>query len=255
MHKNSTNLLILGRTSDYLPSCQSTNDIAAEMLSTKNPIDGHVVWTTDQTAGKGQRGNTWESEPGKNLLLSIILYPKFLNASNQFLLTMAISLGVRDAIQFLIPNKEVLIKWPNDIYVENYKIAGILIENTLKNSNLDQSIVGIGSNVNQRDKLHEHATSIATELGSEVEINDYFQLLLKNIEVYYLKLRSGKESYLKSIYYRKMLWYQEEKLFSSGEKYFHGTILGVNNEGKIQISTEEGIRSFGLKEIKFIINR
>lgn len=255
MHKNSTNLLILGRTSNYLSSCQSTNDIAAGLSQTKNLMDGHVVWTTNQTAGKGQRGNTWESEPGKNLLLSIVLYPKTLDTSNQFLLTAAVSLGVCETIKSFIPDKEIFIKWPNDIYVEKFKIAGILIENMLKNGKIDQAIVGIGSNINQSCRLHTSATSIFLETNKEIEIEEYYFRLLQNIEAFYLKLRAGKHSYLKSVYYRKMLWYQEERLFQTENKFFHGTILGVNNEGKLQVSTEEGIKAFGLKEISFVIDR
>ncbi|MCX2745074.1 biotin--[acetyl-CoA-carboxylase] ligase [Mangrovivirga sp. M17] len=255
MHKNSTNLLILGRTSNYLPSCQSTNDIAAGLSQSKNLMDGHVVWTTNQTAGKGQRGNTWESEPGKNLLLSIVVYPKSLDAGNQFLLTAAISLGVHETIKSFVPDKDVYIKWPNDIYVGKLKIAGILIENMLKNGNIDQAIIGIGSNINQSHGLHPSATSLYLETNKEIEIEEYYMRLLQNIEAFYLKLRAGKSSYLKSLYYRRMLWYQEENLFQSGDKFFHGTILGVNNEGKLQVSTEEGIKAFGLKEISFVINR
>ena len=127
----------------YINQTDSTNSWL------KQHSDCDVVWTTWQTAGRGQAGNSWESEQGKNILLSLRLRKPNVTVSSQFLLTMAISLAVQDVVAKQLSDLSVTIKWPNDIYVGNDKICGILIENTIANGTIEESIVGIGLNVNQ----------------------------------------------------------------------------------------------------------
>lgn len=124
-------------------SCASTN---SEMQSDAN--HGDALMAIEQTAGRGQRGNSWEAEPGRNITLSLMLRPDNLPATRQFEVSEAVALGVADLLDGLgIDN--VKVKWPNDIYVGNNKICGILIENTLAGTMIVRSIAGIGLNVNQ----------------------------------------------------------------------------------------------------------
>jgi len=116
------------------------------LLKQNNIAEGTVVSTFNQTKGRGNANNNWLSEADKNLSISIIYKPKFLLAKQQFYLNMAICLGIIDALK---PTAQFTIKWPNDIYYKNYKVAGLLIENTLIGENLKHSVIGIGLNVNQ----------------------------------------------------------------------------------------------------------
>ncbi|MBL7883411.1 MAG: biotin--[acetyl-CoA-carboxylase] ligase, partial [Bacteroidia bacterium] len=139
--------LFVGQNSIHLQSVDSTNSYATEMLRQISLPDGTLFYSFNQQNGRGQRGNEWESEPMKNVALSYVLYPKFMDANKQFLLTKVIALGVADLLTAIFKNEsivaEVKVKWPNDIYVNNQKIAGVLIENTIRDSLVQSSIVGI----------------------------------------------------------------------------------------------------------------
>ena len=129
-----------------LPVTASTNSWVAANSDTL--AHGDIVMAVEQTAARGQRGNTWEATPGLNLTLSMLLRPEGVEAARQFDISRAVALGTAEMLQELL-EQEVLIKWPNDIYVGDRKIAGILIENTLTGRLIDRSIAGIGVNINQ----------------------------------------------------------------------------------------------------------
>ena len=120
-----------------------------QLIKNTEVAEGTVVLAKEQTSGRGQVNNTWESSYGDNLLMSIVLYPEFLHAGNQFLLSKFVSLAIVDFLSYYLEN--VTIKWPNDIYVGNKKIAGVLIENSLRGAFISSSVVGIGLNVNQTE--------------------------------------------------------------------------------------------------------
>lgn len=126
-----------------IDTCPSTN----AAIDREAP-HGFALMAREQTAGRGQRGNSWEAEPGKNITLSLMLRPEGIAATAQFAISEAVALGVADAVVEL-GVKEVAVKWPNDIYVGDRKIAGILIENSLNGPMISRSIAGIGLNVNQ----------------------------------------------------------------------------------------------------------
>src|SRR5690606_3030658 len=113
----------------FLPECHSTNDIALNLVRQREANEGSIVITDHQTKGKGQRGNTWKSQPGQNLMFSLVFRPDFMDISEQFYLNMAVSNSIRRLLQDYVPNIEV--KWPNDLIVSDFgKMGGILIENT-----------------------------------------------------------------------------------------------------------------------------
>lgn len=133
----------------HVDTCPSTMSYAAALPEGETP-HGTVVIAREQTAGRGQRGNSWESEPGANLTFSLILRPQQWPAARQFELSMAVAVGVCRALRrALPPDADVRVKWPNDIYAGNRKMVGILIENTISGSLITRSIAGIGINVNQ----------------------------------------------------------------------------------------------------------
>lgn len=129
----------------WLDSCGSTNDALTEIDGADH---GTVAVCRRQTAGRGQRGNKWESEPGKNLTFSILLCPD-IEARSQFEMSMLVSLAVADFIDAVLGRRAAKVKWPNDIYVADGKICGILIENRLSGTMLERAVAGIGINVNQ----------------------------------------------------------------------------------------------------------
>ena len=135
---------------EWLDSCASTNSVLAGCADAPA---GLVIATREQTAGRGQRGNTWEAQPGANLTFSLLLRPAAIPAARQFELSMIVSLAIVDTVDAVLEDAgcplRAEIKWPNDIYVADRKICGILIENTLTGRSIDRSIVGIGLNVNQ----------------------------------------------------------------------------------------------------------
>src|ERR1700752_298971 len=140
--------LFVGKNAIWLKETPSTNLSAYEMLSMNRLPEGSAVLAKFQTKGKGQFGTQWESEKEKNILASFVFYPGFLEPKELFMLNQAIALGVYDCVKQVV-KKKVSVKWPNDIYVGDKKIAGILIENSITFSDVNYSIAGVGLNVNQ----------------------------------------------------------------------------------------------------------
>ena len=134
-------------TKFYIKETDSTNNLIRKMMQDENLPEGFLVYTDFQTAGKGQPGNTWESEAGKNLLFSIVLYPHEIPIHEQFVLSEIASLSIKNILAKYTDG--ISVKWPNDIYWNDRKIAGILIENSLKKNEINYSIIGIGLNINQ----------------------------------------------------------------------------------------------------------
>ena len=248
MYKILANLGFKSNTVHYLPSCHSTNEIAANLLA-QGVKEGEIIITDEQTAGKGQRGNFWESDPFLNLTFSLILKPDFLPLANQFRLTQAISVSLASIIQAQIPNI-VKIKWPNDIYVDDKKIAGILIQNTLKGKEIENSIIGIGLNVNQIDFSTSNASSLKIFGKKKIILNDLLNDLLREIFENYNDLKKGNHRNVTSAY-KKLLYKINVEEYFVAENKFKGAILGTDPLGRMQIKTDVGVRSFQNKEVRF----
>ena len=150
MQNNTFSALFVGQKTVKLKEIDSTNNYLKNLLSNYEPVaEGTVIMADYQFAGRGQHENKWQSKAGENLTFSIYLKPNFLHPNLQFYLNKSISLGVSDCITQLI-QEDCYIKWPNDIFVNNSKIGGILIENTLRGNLLKDSVIGIGLNINQK---------------------------------------------------------------------------------------------------------
>ena len=133
----------------HFKTLESTNQHLHNLLNEGVDIVNNIVVTDFQTSGKGQGKNVWQSEDGKNLLFSIALDMSFLKAENQFLLTQMVSVTMINVLKKYLPEESLFIKWPNDIYFKDKKIAGILIKNEIKGMMMGTSIIGIGLNINQ----------------------------------------------------------------------------------------------------------
>lgn len=246
---NSENKII------HLNSCDSTNNYAKELLAKSEPTEGTVIITDKQTNGKGQFGNNWISKDYKNLTFSIILKPTFLKPIQQFYLSKIISLA---SIQTLneFTDEEFKIKWPNDIYYKNKKIAGILIENTITREKIIDSIIGIGININQTfENELNFAISLAQILQTEINKEKILLLLLKNYQKFYLLLKNNKIKIIDSLYSKSLLGIDKKRKFinSTTKEEFYATIKGVNTIGQLHLLTNGQNEFYNLKEIKWII--
>ncbi|MDR1199126.1 MAG: biotin--[acetyl-CoA-carboxylase] ligase [Prevotellaceae bacterium] len=234
---------------------ESTNDLAHAAINSKES-NGTVFAADSQTKGRGQRSNTWESEPSKNLTFSIVLYPDFLKADEQFLLSKAISVATVDLLnEYGLPAK---IKWPNDIYAGDKKITGILIENNIIGNRIASSIIGVGLNVNQRIFVSDapNPTSIAIELGREFDRKIMLERLLFLFEQYYCRLAVRDYEKLEKDYFTHLYHNDGFYLYSSGKNKFSAKIAGISNIGELVLETENGERQkFGFKEIAFGIGK
>ncbi|MFN3403737.1 MAG: biotin--[acetyl-CoA-carboxylase] ligase [Cytophagaceae bacterium] len=250
MYNIPANTLFCGQNLIYLPSCHSTNDIALQTAATMPAAEGTIIITSDQTAGKGQKGNKWESAPGKNLTFSLILKPAFISPLYQFDLNISVSLAVFETLTKYL-GERVKIKWPNDIFYGNSKISGILIENTIKGQTLETAIIGIGVNVNQQVFNVITANSIFNITGKPHELNSIFHELCQALEKYYLLLREGKRVLLKEKYHRHMYKVGVPSEFSTNGQCFTGTITGTDDYGFLLVEVEGKYKRFNMKEISF----
>lgn len=246
------NTLFVGQQLYNLPVCESTNQEAHQLLIKNKATEGCTVVTTEQTKGRGQRGNTWESEPGKNITLSVILSPVFLPVRKQFYLNMAVSLAVLDLLR-AYGAADARVKWPNDLYIADKKLGGILIENTINSLTLQHSIIGIGLNVNQLHFQLHTATSLAIATGSGVELEPLTARLLELLEKRYLELRNDKLAKLKYEYLQALYRYQEPHNFIVNGKQVSGSIVGVDEDGKLAVEIDRELCLFDFKQITYII--
>lgn len=248
--------LFIGKELYEFAELASTNVFAMELAAKNNPSEGTVITTYNQVQGKGQGGSYWESAPDKNISMTVILHPKFMPARDQFNLNQAVSLGVLDFVKNYI-SYGVKIKWSNDIYVYDKKIAGTLIQNSLKGRNLQNSIIGIGININQAIFKSDapNPTSLKLETEKEFNLGECLEVLCKSIEVRYLQLKSNAIKKIKADYLDNLYRYMEDALYRlpNSEEAFQGRIIGIGEFGKLLLQTKKGIEEFNTKEVKFII--
>ena len=234
----------------------STNDYLANLCRESKAKEFYTVVAKSQTNGKGQRGNSWESESGKNLTFSIVLYPTALEANKQFILSMLAALACHEALSNY--TNGFSIKWPNDIYWKDKKIGGILIENELEGKYITQSIIGIGLNINQ-EAFHSDApnpVSLKQIIGAEVNLQEVLMKAVHSIIVGYRQL----EAYFNitqlaiSAMYRKHL-YRSKGLFPyrDAQGDFLAEQQEVEPDGHLVLKDEQGtLRRYAFKEVTFV---
>jgi BirA family biotin operon repressor/biotin-[acetyl-CoA-carboxylase] ligase len=250
LYKIPANTLFIGKQVVFVSECHSTNTLALQLSQNPSTVEGTTIITHHQTAGRGQRGNTWITEPGQNLTFSIILKPSFLDIADQFFLNIVISLALCD---FLDTKTEgYMIKWPNDILVHGKKICGILIENQVQGSRITAAIAGIGLNVNQAQFALPSATSLKLVVGDDTPLEPAFHELLKQVEGRYLQLRQNQRASLKQQYLARLYRRDEQHTFIAGDRSFDGTIRDVDDAGRLMVETNAGPKYFGVKEISFV---
>lgn len=255
MYNNSANTKFIGKSIHFLPSCHSTNEVASALIRSDKAVNGLTVITNDQTAGKGQHGNTWYSSANLNLTFSVIFFPKAFLVADSFLLNIISSLAVADTLEsFLDNDKKVCVKWPNDVYIEHKKASGILIETTIRGNSIHSIVMGIGLNVNQSIFEIPTATSLFVENEKNQDLQAVFDILLEQLEYYYELLTSQSKSVLFELYKKRLFGLNEENSFKDPQGTFKGIIRDVEENGCLIIEKESGIlTSYQFKEVQFEI--
>jgi len=239
--KSSLKKFILGNYLIRLNTIDSTNNFAARFVEEDKIAEGTVILAENQTNGRGQGKNIWESEPGKNLTFSFIIFPGFLEASNQFYLSMIISNSIIDLLSMYGLNAK--IKWPNDIYFEDKKIAGILIENRINNSNIKSCIAGLGINVNQLffNTINPKPTSIAMETGKTIPLEEIFNKLLKILNDWIEKLYKHEFPLIRLAYLNNIRDINNWLTYTDAHESFEGRIVDVLDSGELIINKRNGV--------------
>lgn len=242
----------------FLDEIDSTNRELWRLVEA-NPLlpEGFVLWTTMQTAGRGQGDTSWHSAANKNLCMSILLRPEFLPPGKQFLLNKCIALALKESLVDICPGFKFIIKWPNDIYCQDKKIAGTLIENRIQGRLLELSVIGIGININQTEFPAEipNPGSLKMLTGNDLPIDKCLSTLRDQIDSYYHLLKNNQEHSLNISYLDNLLGYREYRHYRHGSETMHAMITGVNEYGKLILCDKHGrYHEFGMKEIAFIPN-
>lgn len=243
------NTLFTGKNFIELERVDSTNNYAANMLIQTNVPDGTVILAHFQENGRGQMGNEWQSSPGQNIMTSVIYHFKNLDPDRSFLLSKAISLAIYETVNEVV-KQNVSIKWPNDIYVEDQKISGMLIENKWQGQECS-SIIGIGLNVNQRFFGNLEATSLANCTGLSFELERILNLLLSRLEKFVSIYRNGNYKELSDSYLSYLRYFEEPKEFTTNtNEVFSGKITDVEDSGHMVIQLNDGnVRKFMFKQV------
>lgn len=240
-------------------SIGSTNTYLRELGGGDPAYDYEVAVASFQTAGRGQKGNSWESEAGKNLLFSILAHPGNLQVQEQFYISEAIALAVSDSVMEAIgPDfaANVSVKWSNDVYWKDYKMAGILIENTLQGSRILDTVAGVGLDVNQEVFVSDAPNPISLKniTGREFDI----EALLNDITtrfIGYMELPVDRRSEVDSLYRSRLYRREGYHKFRDENGVFEACIVGIRPDGCLMLQTRKGEhRVYEFKQVQFILN-
>jgi len=248
MEKSISNTIV------RLQVVDSTNNYANSKIRSNDVSEGTVFLAYEQTRGKGQLGNFWESEPGENLTFSMVLFPVFLDIRNQFILSKVVTLGIYSALNKCV--EQLSVKWPNDIYAGNKKLGGILIENSIMSGILQSSVIGIGLNVNQTHFFSSapNPVSLKNLTNQHFDCDLLLSEIIDGINTYYALLKNGGEKEIDEAYLSRLFLLNKNHSFRSDDGVFNGMITGVNEIGQLQIRKDDGrICDFYFKEVEYLI--
>jgi BirA family biotin operon repressor/biotin-[acetyl-CoA-carboxylase] ligase len=253
------NTLFIGKNVLFLPEVESTNTYAINLLRNVNVVDGTIIYTNNQTQGKGQRGAVWTSEIGKNIMLSVILQPRFLDINKSFYLSKITALACYDVLTEILDSSQydIKIKWPNDILVNKKKIGGVLIENNLSGSAIHHTVIGIGLNVNQEyfGDLNSLATSMKLQKNIDFDTALILASICSKLEKWYFKLKENKFDFIHSNYLSHLFGLNQIHHFidNSGHSLY-AEIMNVEENGKLLVkNANNDFLSFDIKEVKMSI--
>jgi BirA family biotin operon repressor/biotin-[acetyl-CoA-carboxylase] ligase len=245
---------MIGQPFIELQSVDSTNNYAMAQVHAGLAFHGTVYFSNEQLSGRGQRGKTWITEPGENIIMSVLLQPDFLRPIEQFVLSASMALACYDFLIKYFPN-DWHIKWPNDLYWRDRKAGGILIENICKGEDWLFAVAGIGININQTrfPSSISKAISLTQITGKTYEAKALALELCASIENKYQELKNGRyaeiiEAYNDCLYKRHQL-----VRLKKGNTILQTIIKEVNAHGRL-ITADKAERSFDLSEIEWVFD-
>ena len=236
-----------------LSATDSTNNYLKQLILERTLDDFSVVVANHQTNGRGQRGSSWLSEKDKNLTFSVLKRNISIVANQQFLLNILVSLSIVKSLEgFNIP--KLAIKWPNDILSDHHKISGILIENLIKNKQIEYAIIGIGLNVNQvKFEGLSKVSSLKNIMPLPVDKDELLTKIIDKLKMYFKLYSENGSEFLNSEYESYLFRKDKPSTFSSHDNsLFTGIIRGVSASGKLCVQMEDFNKEFDLKELKLI---
>lgn len=237
-----------------LGELDSTNNYMKSLIKDQQPEEGSVVVADFQTGGRGQMGNGWNAEKGKNLLFSLLIYPDNVLANEQFIISRIASLAVKNTLdQF---TDDIRIKWPNDIYWKDKKIAGMLIENDIRGRNIVNSVIGIGININQEvfpDEL-PNPVSLKQITGSEQDRDYILDIFTREFFLLYREFQDGDIRAIENEYMLDLYRINDYYWFEDNDGRFKAKIKEVQPSGHLVLETLEGgeKRVYAFKEVAFV---
>ena len=210
---------------------------------------GEMVVVADyQTAGKGCGSNSWEAERGQNLLFSVMIHPKSLQAKNQFIITQVISVALCKTLEKYV--EQATIKWPNEIYVGDKKICGVLIENRLQGRMIKDTIIGIGLNVNQTEFKSDapNPVSLKQLIGKDTDREEVLHTFIEQLN------ETVKSATIIADYKARLYRREGKHLFMTKNTTFKASIVDVKDDGRLMLEDEKGVAHlFRFKEVSFVI--
>lgn len=235
-------------------SVESTNLLAREHLSDLVPGKIIAISASNQFAGRGYGTNKWESENGKNLLASILIKPDFLSASEQFVVSIITSLSLLDVLKQIAKVDGFSIKWPNDLYFKNFKLGGILIENSISGNKIANSIIGVGLNLNQvgfSDNL-PNPTSLKLISGMSHDIDEVLLRFVEKFNQFTAEAEIMGFVHVKSLYVNNLYGLNVSRDFMADGQKFKGTIRDIDEFGRLLIEVNSEYKYFGFKEVEYL---
>ena len=237
------------KDSFHVKSTTSTNNLLCEMSRRYDLPEGFILYADFQTSGRGQQENSWEAEKRKNLLFSLLLYPTHIPIQEQFVISQAVGIGIKRVLDKY--TEKISVKWPNDIYWNDEKIAGILIENSLAGTGIKDSIIGVGLNVNQ-EKFEKSVNPVSLK---QITGKSYSRKkLLKEIKESILEIYCNWDTeQIRSKYIQVLYRNNGYFPYSSQNETFEARITSVRSDGQLDLEERSGKkRSFYFKEVKFV---
>ncbi len=239
----------------YLEHTDSTNTFAKKWGREENPVEGSVVYTDFQTRGRGQKGNSWFSSPNKNILFSLVIYPNFIEAKSQFLISKIAALSVKNVLSKY--TQDIRIKWPNDIFWNDCKIAGMLIENDLADTKIQQSVIGMGININEEsfpDNL-PNPVSLYQICNRTFDTKKILGEIIREYQHLYENAKRGVVDSINSEYMKDLYHGESFYEFIDAEGKFKAKIQNILPSGQLILEKESGEKkAYAFKEVQFVIN-
>ena len=241
----------IGQKIIHLDTVDSTNNYAANLLKSGNLKSGTVILADDQFAGRGQRTNHWSANARENLTFSIVLTNVNMSVTDQYRLTEIISFTMVDYLDSI--GISATIKWPNDIMIDRKKIAGILVENQIGGESINNTIIGVGLNVNQIEFEGFIATSIRKEKGHEFSIREVLFGIIEKFNMNWMSLMKIPYNKLDRLYHENLFLLGQIAPYKDAQGGFEGQIIGVETNGRLKVKKGTNTVYYMMKEIEFIL--